>query len=185
MPVRNLPHRVQRAGMANCRRWVRFHSDAGLVWLLGAGHPLASLFSSLDVRRYHRVGCSQKLVGVFHWVLSSWAVDLRKHLCYHLLHQRAATAFSMGSHGLFGAGRFAYRSACLVFEFVCCHWVRLGILSSSKSISTRCGEVSGYLRAHHRILRSGYGCVSTSLSRSLSSDVAPALTLMGRHPGAK
>jgi hypothetical protein len=65
--------------MAN-RRWrMRFHSDAGPVCLLGARYPLASLFSSLDVRRYHCVGSSQKLVGVFHWVLSRWAVDLRKY----------------------------------------------------------------------------------------------------------
>jgi hypothetical protein len=44
---------------------MRFHFDAGPVCVLGAQYPLASLFSSLDARRYHCAGASSKLVGYF------------------------------------------------------------------------------------------------------------------------
>src|SRR6266478_5335121 len=164
--------------MANRRRRMRFHADARSVCLLGARYPLASLLSSLDVRRYHYAGYSQKLMGVFHRVLSRRVVDLRKSLCHHLLPQRIATAFSMGSHGPFGAGRFAYRSTSMVFKSACCHWVRLGVLSGSNTISPRRGQVSGYVRPHHRILRSGHGFVPAPLSQPLSSNVAPTFALI-------
>jgi hypothetical protein len=55
----------------------------------------------------------------------------------------AATAFSLGSHRPLGAGRFAYRSASMVFEPACGHWLRLGILSGSHTISARRGQTSG------------------------------------------
>jgi hypothetical protein len=83
--VRIVSHRDKRTGMVNCRRRMRFHSDPRFVCLLGARYPLASLFSSLDVHRDDWVVSSQKLMGVFLWVLSGWAVGLRKHLCDYVL----------------------------------------------------------------------------------------------------
>lgn len=118
-------------------------------------------------------------MGVFHWVLSRWIVDLRKCFCDQLLLQRTAPAFSLGSHEPFGAGRLADRSSCLVFKSACCHWVLVGILSASNTTSARCVSVSRYVRPHHGILRLRHGFVSTSLSRPVSPNVAPTLALMG------
>ncbi len=46
-PVRILCNCAESTGMANHRWRMRFHFDAGHVCLLGAGYPLASLFSRL------------------------------------------------------------------------------------------------------------------------------------------
>ena len=62
IPARIDSYRVQRTGMANRHRRMRFRSDAGPVCLPGARYTLASLFSSLDVRRYH---CAPQMLKVY------------------------------------------------------------------------------------------------------------------------
>src|SRR5207253_6787937 len=94
---------------------------------------------------------------------------------------RAATAFSLGSNRPLGAGRFAYRSAGMVFEPACGHWLRLGVLSGPHTISARCGQTSGLLPPNHRVPRYGYGFIPTPVSGPLSSNVAPALTVIGHR----
>lgn len=162
---------------------MRFHSGAGCSGLLRARYPLASLFSSLDVHRNYSARFSRQPVGVFHWDICGWPMELYKPFCDHLLLQRAATACSMGSYRPSGPGRFAYRSACLVFKSACHCRMSLGVFSPSNKISPRPRSFCSHLRPHHRILRSRYGSISTSLSCPLSSNAASASSLVGAHAG--
>jgi hypothetical protein len=156
-----------------------FHSGAWYIGVLRARHSLASLLSILDVHLCDGAGLLPESVGIFHRDICGWPLELCKYFCNHLLLQWTATACPMGGYGSFRPGRPAYRSACLVFKSICRCRMSLGIFSASNKMSPRRCSFCDYLCPYDRILRFRYDSVSTSLSGSLSSNVAPASSLIG------
>jgi hypothetical protein len=169
--------------VADSNRRERLRFGVGRIGFLRRGHPLATLFSSVDVHRDDRARCSAQPLGIFPRNLCGRLLGLRKCFCDHFLFQGARRAFSLGPHRTSGSSRPSYRGAGVVLQSIGRNRVYVGVFTEAHKTSQRYRQVFDFLGTLHGLFRRGHGLVPASLSPHLSSIARPAPALSGvRRP---